>query len=864
MTTTTRKRGGLGGGGKRGGGGGGGGESRKTPTKTRKTTTTRATTTTTTKDAEKKNACVDFLSFFFLSFSEGAVKNKRNFLRERARARGGSERCYSGLQEQRGRDKKKTVRLSRRRSRVVLFLRAPARSDSFCRSLSLSFSLTHTTFQLSLSLSLSLSEIKTRIPVYFRPRLSDGFDEKDDGRKEAAEDDEDEENRPKGRRRMDQAIVSYPLRPPNRPYETKRCKSVLHKAIAGWMEMKVPTKEAGEGIEDDKETVVLRSDQRSSWEKHENQRSMLVARMNEEGELFLTPANVSHQMRPSLTHIVENGGRSAFKKRHAGNVQQEKENHEEATETLQEEERRIAREEQEALKKEKRRTMGQAGCGTTSLAAKIVPVSVSIKANETERQQERRKNSYHFRNSEREKETWSELEPTFASSDYANEVVKNCFSKKSKVWCGDRMVGAGEYLDAMCPLRGNSSRDLPDSENDENHDDDDDFRSNNISRQDPSHIYDSDEDDKNDTEDRMNIDDEDNNNENEEIRLNNDKSGDFDDVFVNGFQIRDVLKKKTIDERLDELFTRSGNSFMKFSGIKKLVPRNTKQKELLSAVAAKASLVNGVWVFNSALRSEGDRNYERARDSVLCSFSRGKKIPVNDGHNATKEEERLRQKALNELGAAARGPANQGPLFEFYPSRDDIFSRKYDSVVTQQKNRWEQILGFFERGKDFSPFEYLSKGPEVPGVDEHARKIVRRACETVLKPCFGTTAASSKKLESLPTVSDIRDVLKRSKSRYHALREPELLRLISSEPLIVIGGRIIGFHRVMNINDTTTNEEKRTKRAIVRELMLSTSGNIKKESVLKACEKIVGINPAKILQEMCTSSGGVWSIDLTK
>ena len=106
------------------------------------------------------------------------------------------------------------------------------------------------------------------------------------------------------------------------------------------------------------------------------------------------------------------------------------------------------------------------------------------------------------------------------------------------------MVGAGEYLDAMCPLRGNSSRDLPDSENDENHDDDDDFRSNNISRQDPSHIYDSDEDDKNDTEDRMNIDDEDNNNENEEIRLNNDKSGDFDDVFVNGFQIRDVLKKK--------------------------------------------------------------------------------------------------------------------------------------------------------------------------------------------------------------------------------------------------------------------------------------------------------------------------------
>ena len=155
-TTTTRKRGGLGGGGKRGGGGGG--ESRKTPTKTRKTTTTTraTTTTTTTKDAEKKNACVDFLSFFFLSFSEGAVKNKRNFLREResARARGGSGRCYSGLQEQRGRDKKKTVRLSRRRSRVVLFLRAPARSDSFCRSLSLSLFLSHS---ISLSLSLFLS-----------------------------------------------------------------------------------------------------------------------------------------------------------------------------------------------------------------------------------------------------------------------------------------------------------------------------------------------------------------------------------------------------------------------------------------------------------------------------------------------------------------------------------------------------------------------------------------------------------------------------------------------------------------------------------------------------------------------------------
>ena len=83
--------------------------------------------------------------------------------------------------------------------------------------------------------------------------------------------------------------------------------------------MTVPTKEVGAEIDDDEETVVLRSDQRSSWEKHETQRSMLVSRMNEKGELFLTPANVSHQMRPSFTHIVENGGRSAFKKRHAGN-----------------------------------------------------------------------------------------------------------------------------------------------------------------------------------------------------------------------------------------------------------------------------------------------------------------------------------------------------------------------------------------------------------------------------------------------------------------------------------------------------------------------------------------------------------------
>ena len=129
------------------------------------------------------------------------------------------------------------------------------------------------------------------------------------------------------------------------------------------------------------------------------------------------------------------------------------------------------------------------------------------------------------------------------------------------------MVGAKEYLDSICPQRGNARRDLPDSENDEEEDSD------------------SDEDDaeENDVDDRMDVDEIDNNNENEEERLINDKSGDFDDIFVNEeFQIRDVLKLKTVDERLDELFARSGTSFMKFSGIKKLAPRNTKEKELLS------------------------------------------------------------------------------------------------------------------------------------------------------------------------------------------------------------------------------------------------------------------------------------------
>ena len=754
-----------------------------------------------------------------------------------------------------------------------------------------------THISLSLSLSLSFCSVVERIPVYFMPRLDDddfGSDDDDDDDDDDDEDFDDqkekEEAKKKGkRRRIDQAIVSYPLRPPNRPYLTTKCKSILHKPIAGWFEMKVPTKEENvvdlaaqrgrgggrkkeEEEEEEEETVVLRSEQRTSMEKHESQKSVLVAMINEKGDLFLTPANVSHQMRPSFTHIVggSGGAHTAFQKQHQQKVKQEEENHEEATETVQEEEWRIAREEQEALENERRRAMTAA-----STATKIVPVSVSIKANETERQQERRKNSYQFQNSEREKEMWSELEPSYKSSEYMKAVVEDLFSKKTSDWCGDRMVGAREYLDTMCPMRGKARRDLPDSDDDGDGDgDNDDIIARtykNRSRENPAHIEikiddDAEDEDAENNDDGMDINEKDDNDndENEEERLNNDNSGDFDDVFVDGFQIRDVLNFKTVDERLDELFARSGTSFMKFSGIKKLAPRNTKQRELLSAVAAKASLVNGVWVVNSALRSLGDRNYERVRDSVLCSFSRGKKISVNDGHNATKEEERLRQKALSELGAAVRGPANQGTLFEFYPSRDDLFSRKYDNVVMQQKNRWEHILGFFERGKNFSPFEYLLKGPEVPDVDENARKTTRRACETILKPCFGSSTASSKKLESLPTVSDIRDVLKRCNSRYHALREPELLRLISPEPLIVIGGHVVGFHRVMNTNSTTTNEETRTKRAIIRELMLSTSGNIKKESVLKACEKIINVDAAKVLQEMCTSSGGVWSIDLAK
>ena len=140
MASTTRKRGGLDGGGKRGGGGG-----RKNPTKTRKTTTTTFTTTT-TKDAEKKNPCVDFLSLFF-SLSRGAPSKTKGTLR-RERVRAGSGRC-SGLQEQRGRDKRRPS-LAMEVSRRSLSPRARAVGFVFSFSLSLT--------QLSNFLSLSLSQ----------------------------------------------------------------------------------------------------------------------------------------------------------------------------------------------------------------------------------------------------------------------------------------------------------------------------------------------------------------------------------------------------------------------------------------------------------------------------------------------------------------------------------------------------------------------------------------------------------------------------------------------------------------------------------------------------------------------------------
>ena len=81
--------------------------------------------------------------------------------------------------------------------------------------------------------------------MYFTPRLlsqDDDFvgDEDDDD-----DDDDKRENNKKRRKTIDQAIVSYPLRPPNRPYATVRCKRISHKPIAGWLEMKVPTADDG-------------------------------------------------------------------------------------------------------------------------------------------------------------------------------------------------------------------------------------------------------------------------------------------------------------------------------------------------------------------------------------------------------------------------------------------------------------------------------------------------------------------------------------------------------------------------------------------------------------------------------------------
>lgn len=713
------------------------------------------------------------------------------------------------------------------------------------------------------------------IKVYFSPRTC-----YDDG------DDEEEERGKK----VDQAIISYPLRLPNRPYETKRCKTVKHKATAGWLEMVVPTRAVASNanaIDDDdenQETVVLRSEQVCSTEKgHASQKSMLVGKLvreNGEDVMYVTPANVTHQMRPSFTHLQMPLSTSQLHQQQQllEKMRLEKaENHEEETETVEEETRRLLREQQMKDQESERLTKQRGG-------SKIVQtMEVKIKANETERQQERRKNSYQFQKSERDKESWSELQPVFQSNEYTKQVVIGILSKKSTDYCGERQVGAREYLDALCPTRGKARRDLPDSDSDLNNDEAyydgvqkvmrNDSNVNNKKERTKSDFIDivnseNDDEDDDDVKDKMDVDNNNNNISDDdeedleaEINLETDISKDFDDVFVNGFQIRDIAKLKSVDERLDELFKRSGVAFLKFSCIKKLAPRNTKQKELLNAVAARASLINGLWVVNSALRSDGDRNYERVRDSVLSSFSRGKKIPVNDGHNAT--EERLREKALKELGAATRGPAHQQQLFEFYPARDDQFTRKYDEVVTQQKNRWDQILGFFARGKDFDPFQYIEKGLDVPDIDEAQKKTVQYICETTLKPCFSN---ATKKLGNLPTVSEIRDVLKRQKSRFYALREPELLSLISQQKLIAIGGHIVSFERALIGNSKVDHSKDtlRTRKAIVRELMLSTSGNIKKEAVLLCCEKITTCDASKILSEMCSSSGGVWSLDLSK
>ena len=117
-----------------------------------------------------------------------------------------------------------------------------------------------------------------------------------------------------------------------------------------------------------------------------------------------------------------------------------------------------------------------------------------------------------------------------------------------------------------------------------------------------------------------------NNNENEEERLINDKSGDFDDIFVNEeFQILDV-ETQNGRRTLDELFARSGTSFMKFSGIKKLAFQKY-EREGVTLRRGRESVVSkrrvGCQLRVALIRRPELRT--RPGDSVLCSFSRGKK-----------------------------------------------------------------------------------------------------------------------------------------------------------------------------------------------------------------------------------------------
>ena len=118
----------------------------------------------------------------------------------------------------------------------------------------------------------------------------------------------------------------------------------------------------------------------------------------------------------------------------------------------------------------------------------------------------------------------------------------------------------------------------------------------------------------------------------------------------------------------------------------------------------------------------------------------------------------------------------------------------------------------------------------------------------------------------------MRAALKVQNSRFYALREPELLSVISAAPMISIGGRLLSLKRALNIGcsfDTNDNSSKketsRVRRLIVREMALSYNGNVRKDAVLRACERngcADGALVTKVLSEMCTSSGGVWSINL--